>query len=389
MADQQLDPELLAQQSQQMLSLKSEYESLLSSIVSDLNGINSSWSELLANNFSGKIQSAQQSFSGVLNMLHNGSAAASLASTRFSEMDQVLAQSISGAGSSLFGTFDSTSGANQLVAQALEYYLDQFSDARDILKSISELKDSSNMPAYLSAWLEAIEKKAKGKIFGDWKDAVDVAYKLVEGDYEGALEDLGETGFEAVAKAYIEANGLDVSDSDMKQYVKYAINLTEDGVEAITEFILNPSAETAGKIAWNVTAQPILDTAGSKIYSVVNMIPGVSDYYAKKGAEDIGGMASIALGDFYGLVTGDESMNEYAATYYAEHGGLWESIYNAGEEVVSFIQDSGGFINAAKNFVSTAASDSEGMGALNLDNLKTMLGNVDGKGILWHAFFED
>ena len=83
MAEIKLTPEELTAQSVEMASLQSEYEGLFRQVTNSLNGINESWSENLASNFSGKIQSAQKSFSSVANMLLNGSSAARIGSLTF------------------------------------------------------------------------------------------------------------------------------------------------------------------------------------------------------------------------------------------------------------------------------------------------------------------
>ena len=88
----ELSPEQLAQQGQEMLKLKSSYESLFQGMLSDLQGINSGWSELLANNFTGKIASAQKSFSGVTKMLQNGSMAAQMSANTIASQDRVLGE---------------------------------------------------------------------------------------------------------------------------------------------------------------------------------------------------------------------------------------------------------------------------------------------------------
>ena len=61
----EISPELLLQQSQQMQQLKLSYEALMEKMLADINGINGSWSQLLANNFTAKIADAQKSFLGV------------------------------------------------------------------------------------------------------------------------------------------------------------------------------------------------------------------------------------------------------------------------------------------------------------------------------------
>ena len=84
MADIKYTPSELLVQSAQMAALQSEFDALFKQTTNALNGMNESWSENIARNFSGKIQSAQKSFSGILNMLSNGSAAARLGATSHS-----------------------------------------------------------------------------------------------------------------------------------------------------------------------------------------------------------------------------------------------------------------------------------------------------------------
>lgn len=90
-----LTPALLEEQSRQMQGLKASYEALFQQLTADLDGINNSWSASLANNFSGKIRSAQQSFAGVSDMLQNGASAAYLAASMLQQEDAGLVAQIS------------------------------------------------------------------------------------------------------------------------------------------------------------------------------------------------------------------------------------------------------------------------------------------------------
>lgn len=83
MADIQLTPEELLSQSTEMFNLQNEYQSLFQQVKNSLEGINSSWSPNLASNFSGKITSAQNSFSSIINMFGNGANAAKASALRF------------------------------------------------------------------------------------------------------------------------------------------------------------------------------------------------------------------------------------------------------------------------------------------------------------------
>ena len=61
----QLTPEELLVQSQEMLSLCQEFEALFQKNESLLKLVNQNWSTNLANNFAGKIGSAQKANSGI------------------------------------------------------------------------------------------------------------------------------------------------------------------------------------------------------------------------------------------------------------------------------------------------------------------------------------
>ena len=93
----ELTPELLLEQGQEMSNLCATYENLFASVAADLSAINGGWSDLLANNFSGKITSAQKTFSGALSMLHNSSESIRAVAESSQELDAAWASRIMGA----------------------------------------------------------------------------------------------------------------------------------------------------------------------------------------------------------------------------------------------------------------------------------------------------
>lgn len=101
-------PEILAGQSAEMSSLMAEYESLFTSVSSLLTEINGSWSPNMANNFSGKIQSAQKSFSNVVGMLGNGAAAAKAAA-------QIYADDLAGAAGGILGLMELNPALSDMI----------------------------------------------------------------------------------------------------------------------------------------------------------------------------------------------------------------------------------------------------------------------------------
>ncbi|MCM1244431.1 MAG: WXG100 family type VII secretion target [Roseburia sp.] len=92
MAGIKITPEELKGQAAQMTSLQSQYESLFRSVASELNGMNQNWSSLLANNFVGKINSAQKGFSVIESILQMGATAALQSAKTMKSMDSALAK---------------------------------------------------------------------------------------------------------------------------------------------------------------------------------------------------------------------------------------------------------------------------------------------------------
>lgn len=91
-----LSPEMLISQAAQLSTLSNDFNNLFDSVVSELNTINGNWSKNLANNFAGKIVSAQNGFRSVVDALNNGSEAARICAESFENIDDVLAKMMSG-----------------------------------------------------------------------------------------------------------------------------------------------------------------------------------------------------------------------------------------------------------------------------------------------------
>lgn len=382
----ELTPELLIQQSQEMMALKGQYETLFENLLKDLNGMNASWSENLSNNFVGKISSAQKGFAGVAKMLENGSYAAILAANGLGETDTNLAKLIGGSTQDVSGLVDKAkgflSGFNKLGG-----ITESYEEAGELVEKLNIIEGNykGELSSSQEAWLKYLKGKATGLLDKDTKTTVknleltwDVTEKLLKGDWEGAMEKLGTSGVKDTVKAYTKAAGIDTTDyvtgKKVEWYTEYGINLFEDGIEGVTELVYEgPSAENIGKLGWNLTAQPILDTSGKFIYEQVSMIPGISEYYVdENGCENIGDMGNVALGDWYQLTSPDPGMKEYASNYYKDAGGIWEGMWQSGEEWMSFVKDSGGWGEAIKSYSQTAWKDAKEAWNLNVENAEIL-----------------
>ena len=378
----ELTPELLIQQSQEMMNLKSQYENLFEALLKDLNGMNASWSENLSNNFVGKIANAQKGFAGVAKMLENGSYAAILSANNLGGTDQNLAKLLTG-DAKIAASMVETAKNFLKGVDDLGHISSTYKDAGELIGKLEKIKENykGELSSSQEAWIDYIIGKGKGLLPSDAKSKIknmeltyDVTEKLLKGDWEGAMEKLGVSGVKDLVKAYCKSAGIDTTDyvtgKKVEMYTEYGINLFQDGVEGVTElFYEGITPENIGKLGWNLTAQPILDTSGKFIFDQVKLVPGISEYYIdENGCKDIGDMGNVALGDFYGMISPDPGMKEYASTYYENAGGVWEGMWQGGEEWMSFVKDSGGWGEAIKNYSQTAWKDTKEAWGHNMEN---------------------
>ena len=153
----ELTPELLLEQSQEMFSLCSTFETLFGNITSDLNGINHSWSDLLSNNFSGKLSSAQKAFSGTLVMLRNSASSAQMVAQAAQEADAEWASKIMGA----LGMSLKASGSLYMPGGA------STASGRLDVKSYCGKVTDAEYAALCMHWQRTVEKLESGELTGD------------------------------------------------------------------------------------------------------------------------------------------------------------------------------------------------------------------------------
>jgi len=379
----ELDPELLLEQSQQMNSIYGAFESLFSGLLSDLKGLNSSWSDMLSNNFTGKITAAQKSFMGSMGMIKTSSD-----STK-SVAEAMLG--ISAGAGKYSGKFGDSSAplSERLMSGLQQEFGNAFSseEMNGLMRNITSTTKAAreNLTEDLTPWQEALLDEGVKKLYeeklGDYKLIGKLGETIVKGDpnevneiYRKLSETIGKEGAKDIAKVAAEKLGL--SETEAGKYAAYSINLTKDVTSSVTECYLDPSFEKMSKVAWNMTGQPVIDTAGETIESVIKLCPGISDYYDANGGNDLGSAAQTALGDFYGIVTGDNSMKEYASQYYENNGGAFEGVWNGVKDAVEFTKESGGVIKAAKSFTETATKDLSGIG----ENIKDVTSIINQNG---------
>lgn len=188
MANIKLDPALLTSQSQQMNALAGEYQNLFSSVVATLKSMDDCWSEVLSANFTGKITTAQNSFSNVTELLQQGGQAAQLAATTLQDVDTALANIMSGKGSgnvSITGGNGALGGggsgggrsSSSIWQQIKDYFSDSWDKAGNAFKYLEELY--GKLPEGVR---NGIDKVIYATMGGSGKAAIQITSDILTGD---------------------------------------------------------------------------------------------------------------------------------------------------------------------------------------------------------------
>ena len=181
MAKIQLTPSELQAQAAEMAALKAEYESLFSGVKGIMSSVNNNWSTNLAHNFSGKISSAQKSFSNVVNLLDTGAQAARKSAQSLSTLDNTLAKAMNGQGKSDNGANGSGEGGggfrgekNQSIQEQL---LDQLKSSwKESGESVKYLeKEYEKLPDWLREKIETLAGE-------DMRTALKITGDILKGD---------------------------------------------------------------------------------------------------------------------------------------------------------------------------------------------------------------
>lgn len=331
-----LTPELLLSQAAEMASLRQEYAQMFQQVSKDLGEINGSWSEYLANNFQGKIESVQRGLNNVLGMLDNGSAAARLCVSDLGSLDGTLGKQLGGSG--VYDAFKQAFGGSWQG-----FWDEKKADYEEVMHGVDQFDEVlqekiHSLPEEQQKLIDELIKKAG---LGDAKKVYDIVNMMADGDYGGASQELGKEGLDQFFQTFYDpVTG--------KVYSDFTFNWTDSTAEAVTEACLHPSFENIAQVGWNMTVKPTLDTCGEYIWSGISIgdvhipgiseIPGISDFYTERGAHDAASMGNVALTELYRILGGDDAA-DYVQSYYADHGGVFQGVYDGVVEIGNFVVD--------------------------------------------------
>lgn len=236
-----LDAAELLSQSESLKSLGDEYDAMFTKVTSILNEMNDGWSENLANNFVGKISTAQKGFSKIVEMLMCGQTVAKEAATSFEDVNAVMARQISGAFSGLFENIDLGSLSGMIgTGVNLDLLKGAWSklSSGDGIMQLSGLSDILNTGKIADIYetLSQLELDEFGSnLLGQVKDGLNVFSDLLSGDMKSdSIESLANLiDVDAIGEAigFSDGTGMGIIVEGMKRYFDPENPITLDYLE--------------------------------------------------------------------------------------------------------------------------------------------------------------
>lgn len=278
MAKIELTPEELKSQAQEMAALQTEFESLFNGTSSLLTTINGNWSATLANNFDGKINSAQNAFRKVTEMLGKGSELAMVSANTYQSMDDLLAkatlQSVNrgtgAAAMSMSGSIASKAGDMQsgFWNYMKESTVESWKDAKNTIGYLEELYEQ--IPEMQRKLIEEVYKNIVPKdLQVAWSTAEDIITGDINWDTASRIgrfvtKDNVKAGVVARTFDYLHDiwNGYTSADAQAQELMtngQFVNGLTQE-VGVFTNYVIGGTVEILGK--WGT--------------DLIEKIPGVS-----------------------------------------------------------------------------------------------------------------
>ena len=327
MSDIKITPEQLLAQSSQMADIQSSFEEVFSKFSNILEFMNSSWSAVIAHNFTGKIQSAQNVCSKIVEMFGNGADSAKMSALILSDEGNV----------NMDGTLQSLMDMAEKGA---------FKDIDKLVKDITTGKDASIMSNILGGNYdtESVKKVLKAAAGGDKDEIVKTIYEKGK-DLFGSAMSVGSGGGWVEKLDKYTGGKLGLSDLQGNYFKNWVFDSGEKAVDIVKNMYGdNPDYKELGyqlsEFAWNMGPGSVAKTCGDAASKVIDNIPVIKDFYAEQGAVTAGEKFSAAYGEAMRTLSADNEVGDYYKNYYSDHGGAARGIFDGFKEIGSFIKDS-------------------------------------------------
>lgn len=328
-----LDPALLNAQSQEMYALAAEYDTLFKNVTATLKNMDESWSDVLSANFTGKILTAQKSFSDVTELLSQGAIAAITASITMEDVDKTLAGILGGGtnpggsnpgggvsnptgGDGAFGGGGSGGGRGGSLWQQVKVNLaDSWDKAGNVMKYLEE--QYNKLPKGIK---KGADKIISGVLGGSGKAALQITTDILNGDlgWDTLETALGAIGTETPVISAVVNTGKTVLENGTMQLLRESsrnhayqagVALREGDIGGCISNLTTSLAEDVaqfgyglGEVATEVVADIWTGTVGRISDKVTGVADIVGEGLSKIGCETIGNAVSAAADAVSGAV---------------------------------------------------------------------------------------
>lgn len=340
----QLTPEELLSQSQEMASLQDQYESLFQNVDGILNEVNASWSENLANNFSGKLSAAKNSFSKVSQMLQVGAEITGTSAKTFESVDQQLSGLFLGNGGTLS---QSAAGIAALFPEAAHLFQESGAkgteDLGDLMEKVEQWRDSSG--GKKAEGLYGLINLALGEDspLGYWKSGYEITKDIVTGDagWDTLKTFLDASGVSSKVDAVI-LTGKELFSED-SYYTQRMDELQGDMVQHLQEgdilgtaFLMGGAfVDVVGKGVVDIGSQLLVDTLHLDTMNTV--IEGFTGVDIGGAVSDAGDKVGEGISDF--IDAGGEFLGDISEKLYDISSGTVEFVGNVFTEAKDTLGD--------------------------------------------------
>lgn len=318
-----LDPALLNAQSQEMYALAAEYDTLFNNVTATLKNMDESWSDVLSANFTGKILTAQKSFSDVTELLSQGAIAAITASITMEDVDKTLAGILGGGANPGGGVSNPVGGGNTpdggsdggLWQQVKDYFADTWDKAGNAMEYLEE--QYNNLPKDIK---KGADKIISGLLGGSGKAALQITTDILNGDLstDTLKTALSATGAEMpvistfvnTVKTIFENDTMQLLQESSRNHVNQAgVALREGDIGGCIDNLVTSLSEDMARLGYGlaeVTTEVVADVWTGTVGRISDTVTGaatiVGEGLSKIGCETIGNAISAAADTVSGAI---------------------------------------------------------------------------------------
>lgn len=324
----QLTPSELQSQANEMKSLQAEYVSLFGGVTGELNKVNTNWSPNLANNFSGKITSAQKSFTQVTQMLMDGAEVADTCAVTFESVDSQLSKKMY--------CEDGKESKTEFGDVVKDIAQGDIEGLQDIFNFIDDKYDSIPEPVRNLIKNYLLKKVKHGDVA--IKDIYDILDDIVTGNFSwGTVSDIIGVGADVAGNKSSFIQSLKTTLKIMPTYLEKA-NKLDDKIDAYVADGNVFGAVFTGIIGEGTT---IIQGATDGICKIIDKTLHLSDIsdvieIATGGKIDIGGYlkkGGQGISDAFDYITDLDNYSDIGRYYKEFYGQIGDGIATGAKAV--------------------------------------------------------